>query len=140
MTHKPSPNALKSFLASNIGLARIGTWDQLKEKLREQGQSDIGLPSYAMNLIVDENLAVTSYIIVSVLPLEGEEGIIYITEDGNAYVWNTTDESDAPSWLPLNGGGRVNDFNSLINRPTYNGKPITGSTDIVTDPIDGGEI
>lgn len=140
MTHKPSPNALKSFLASNIGLARIGTWDQLKEKLREQGQSDIGLPSYAMNLIVDENLAVTSYIIVSVLPLEGEEGIIYITEDGNAYVWNTTDESDAPSWLPLNGGGGTNDFNSLINRPTYNGKPIIGSTNIVTDPIDGGEI
>lgn len=140
MTHKPSPNALKSFLASNIGLARIGTWDQLKEKLKEQGQSDIGLPSYAMNLIIDEELVMSSYIIVPVLPLEGKEGILYITETGDAYVWDTTSESDSPSWLPLNGGGGTTDFNSLINRPTYNGQPITGSTDIVTDPIDGGEI
>lgn len=141
MTHKPSPNALKSFLASNVGLARIGTWDQLKEKLKAQGQSDLGLPSYAMNLIIDEELVMSSYVIVPTLPDEGKEGILYITEDGEAYVWNTTSESDVPSWLPIAGGsGGTTDFNALINRPTYNGQPITGSTNIVTDPVDGGEI
>lgn len=140
MTHKPSPNALKSFLASNIGLARIGTWDQLKEKLKANGQSDIGLPSYAMNLIIDEELVMSSYVIVSTLPAEGKDGILYITEAGEMFVWYDTQESDASPWMQISGGSGTTDFNALTNRPTYNGQPITGSTNIVTDPIDGGEI
>lgn len=140
MTHKPSPNALKSFLASNIGLARIGTWDQLKEKLKANGQSDIGLPSYAMNLIIDEELVMSSYVIVPTLPLEGKEGILYITEAGDLYVWDPTLDSDGPSWMQISGGGGTSDFNALNNRPTLNGKPITGSTDIDTENLDGGEI
>lgn len=140
MTHKPSPNALKSFLASNIGLARIGTWDQLREKLKANGQSDIGLPSYAMNLIIDEELVMSSYVIVSTLPAEGKDGILYITEAGEMFVWYDTQESDASPWMQISGGSGTTDFNALQNRPTYNGQPITGSTNIVTDPIDGGEI
>lgn len=82
---KPSEKALKSFLANETGLARIGTYSQLAEKLKKNGkygEGGLAVPSYTMNLIIDEDIAANAFVEVDTLPATGESGLLYVIKNG----------------------------------------------------------
>lgn len=120
MAHRPSPRALTEFFASNTGLARIGTYDQIKEKLKAAGIGGDLTPTYAMNLVVDEDIKFWAYSEVSVLPIHGRDGIFYIlppetpgATGGEMFIW------DEPTKSYLSVGGHIPVDDHLSETSTY---------------------
>ena len=119
MAHKPSNRALTEFLSRNTGLARIGTWDNLKKDLKEAGLGVDFNPAYAINLITDD-LEFYAYSRVDVLPPVGEEGMFYILPSGAMTIWDsktasyiTTGEISVSVDAYLN----KNSLNAIANKP-----------------------
>lgn len=79
---------IATFLAKTTGLARIGTYEQMKDKLRAAGYGIDMTPAYGVNLILDEALKFYAYEFVDALPLVGVEGFFYILPDGAMVVWD----------------------------------------------------
>lgn len=78
---------IATFLAKTTGLARIGTYEQMKEKLRAAGYGIDMTPAYGVNLILDDELNFYAYELVDALPLVGVPGFFYITPDGTMTIW-----------------------------------------------------
>ena len=78
---------IATFLAKSTGLARIGTYEQMKEKLRAAGYGIDMTPSYGINLILDDELNFYAYELVDALPIVGVPGFFYITPDGTMTIW-----------------------------------------------------
>lgn len=125
MAHKPSPRALTEFFAKNTGIARIGTYEQLHEKLR---RANIGIdftPAYAMNLIIDEDIKMYAYAYVDVLPPKGQSGVFYVLPSGGLYIYQDG------KYFPVGGAVEISkqDKNAL-----------SLETDGLFASTDGGEI
>ena len=121
MAHRPSPRALTEFFAQHTGLARVGTYDQMKEKLKAAGLGIDFNPSYAMNLILDEDIKFWAYTQVQVLPAVGQNGIFYITPDSQMWIWNEQEQT----YDPAGGISAIDDDTSLTSRNPVQNKVIT---------------
>lgn len=101
MAHKPTPKAMTEFMSSHTALLRLGSYDQLVEKLKNGGQGTDGLeiPSYTINALVDDKIGFTAYLEVDVLPIEGDEGIFYVY-NGGLYIYH----KDTAEWENIGSG------------------------------------
>jgi len=105
MAHKPSPRAMKEFMASHTALLRIGSYEQLKAKMQPNGDGPLGsggleMPSYMINAVTDDKIGFTAYLEVDSLPVEGDEGVIYIF-NSTPYIYH----ADTNEWESLGADG-----------------------------------
>lgn len=97
MAHKPSPESIKNFMASHTALLRIGSYDELAEKVKSG--KGFELPSYMINAVVDDKVGFSAYLEVDALPPVGEDGFFYILPDGAMVIW----DSETASYVSIAG-------------------------------------
>lgn len=77
MSQQPNQSSIKNFLASRTGLARVGSLNQMKNKLLGKHWEH---PTYGINLILDDDLLFSAATVVNILPTvdDAETGLLYI--------------------------------------------------------------
>ena len=109
MEDRPKDSAIEKFFASRIGLARIGSFKQLENKLKNQKGK---FPSFAINLALDDDVLFSAATKVDLLPPieEAQEGLLYIKKPENLLFFPSLD-TDPKEWIPIAGtsgaGGTV---------------------------------
>ena len=77
MSQQLNQSSIKNFLASRTGLARVGSLNQMKNKLLGKHWEH---PTYGINLILDDDLLFSAATVVNILPTveDAETGLLYI--------------------------------------------------------------
>ena len=103
MEDRPKDSAIEKFFASRIGLARIGSFKQLENKLKNQKGK---FPSFAINLALDDDVLFSAATKVDLLPPieEAQEGLLYIKKPENLLFFPSLD-TDPKEWIPIAGTG-----------------------------------
>ena len=105
--YNPGKESIEKFLASRTGLARIGSFSQLKDKLNKDDKK-LDFPTFGMNLLLDEELLFSAATYVNLLPPveEAVEGLFYIKRPENL-LYFLLNENGNKEWLQLGIGNTI---------------------------------